>query len=342
MEDVVVIGAGLAGLICAKRMRQEGLRVRIVEKSAGVGGRLATRRLQGTWADHGAQYVSAHGEVFGRFMAHLQQQGIAQEWARTVTRLTPEGSCDNDSSWIYPRYTCPTGLTAIAKYLATDQKIDFNTKIADVRVEPGSDKSWQLTTDSGQKILASALVSTMPAPQFVVLFQDVLGVTSELLKAVQSVRFHPNITIIAGYSSSQAIPDAWKAFRCEDDFVLRWISHDSSKHLQQLTQPVFVLQSTSEFAYQSFEELNLEKVGLPILQKAGEYLEPWLQNPQWWQVHKWRYAFAQEALGVDCLTTTLPLPLVCAGDWCAGKNLESAYTSGLAAAVALMDLIEKN
>jgi renalase len=338
MHDVVVIGAGLAGLVCAKELRQAGLNIKLVEKSAGVGGRLATRRLQGTWADHGAQYVSVHEEVFGRFITNLQQQGIVQEWTRSVTQLTPEGNQSVNSGWIYPRYTSPLGMSAIAKHLASDLEISLKTRVIKVSHK---DQVWHLTTDSGEEILTSAIVSTLPAPQFLALFEYLLSAASELLKALQSVKFHPNITILAGYPNTQIIPNTWTAFRCVDDFILSWISYDSSKHPNQITQPVFVFQSTSQFAHQSLDETDLEKVGGPMLQKAGEYLGKWLSNPQWWQLQRWRYALVEEALGVDCLTTKLPLPLVCAGDWCAGKNLEGAYCSGLAASTAVRDLINR-
>ncbi len=336
MHDVVVIGAGLAGLICAQELQRSGLQVKIVEKSAGVGGRMATRRLQGTWADHGAQYISVHGEEFRRFITSLQKLGIVKEWTRSVIQLTPEGMESSDSAWFYPRYTCPLGMTAIAKHLATDQEISLSTRIVRVRTE---DKKWFLTMDTGAEISAKAIVSTLPAPQFLTLFENVLSSAINLLKAVQSVKFNPNITIMAGYPQTQIIPSDWKAFRCVDDFILSWISCDSSKHPEQITQPVFVFQSTSQFARQSLDEPDLEKVGKPMLQKAGEYLGTWLANPEWWQLQRWRYALVDEALGVDCLTTKIPLPLVCAGDWCAGKNLEGAYTSGLAAAIAVKDLI---
>ncbi len=344
MHDVVVIGAGLAGLICAKELTQAGLNLRVVEKSAGVGGRLATRRLQGTWADHGAQYVSVHGEEFGRFITSLQQKGIVKEWTRSIPQLTPDGVQDANSGWIYPRYTCPLGMTAIAKQLLDDltnskdfsPEISLSTRIISVSHEA---QTWKLTTDSGAEILASAIVSTIPAPQFLALFQNVLSDTSPLLKAVKSVKFNPNITIMAGYPNTQIVPTEWKAFRCVDDFILSWISHDSSKHPDRITQPVFVFQSTAQFARQSLNEADLEKVGKPMLQKAGEYLGAWLSKPDWWQLQRWRYALVEEPLGIDCLTTTMPLPLVCAGDWCAGKNLEGAYTSGLAASAAIQELI---
>ena len=71
MKDVIVIGAGMAGLICAQQLKQAGLDVTVVEKSAGVGGRMATRRLQGTWVDHGAQLISVKSDSFGRFIRLL-------------------------------------------------------------------------------------------------------------------------------------------------------------------------------------------------------------------------------------------------------------------------------
>ena len=47
MTDIAVIGAGIAGLVCAQQLSQAGYSVVVVEKSRGLGGRLATRRLHG-------------------------------------------------------------------------------------------------------------------------------------------------------------------------------------------------------------------------------------------------------------------------------------------------------
>ena len=61
--DVLVIGAGLAGLAFACDAPAAGLRVRLVDKARGPGGRCSTRRLgDGVSVDHGAQYFTARGE----------------------------------------------------------------------------------------------------------------------------------------------------------------------------------------------------------------------------------------------------------------------------------------
>jgi len=148
------------------------------------------------------------------------------------------------------------------------------------------------------------------------------------------------VTIMAGYNASNEVPIEWQVIKCINDPILDWISYDSSKHPDKSIQPVFVLQSNAEFAKQSMGELDLEIVGKPLLYQTGKLLARWLANPEWWQVHRWRYAVVEESLGVSCLSTSIPLALICAGDWCAGKNIEAAYHSGIAAAESALELIK--
>lgn len=56
--DVLVVGAGLAGLACARRLAGAGLDVRVVEGSDGVGGRMRTDVVDGFRLDRGFQVLS--------------------------------------------------------------------------------------------------------------------------------------------------------------------------------------------------------------------------------------------------------------------------------------------
>ncbi|GJF33282.1 oxidoreductase [Kitasatospora sp. NE20-6] len=53
--DAVVVGAGVAGLACAQDLTAAGLRVRVLEASDGVGGRMRTDLVQGFRLDRGFQ-----------------------------------------------------------------------------------------------------------------------------------------------------------------------------------------------------------------------------------------------------------------------------------------------
>ncbi|WP_329460382.1 NAD(P)/FAD-dependent oxidoreductase [Streptomyces sp. NBC_01497] len=56
--DVVVIGAGIAGLAAAHHLAAEGLRVTVLEAASHVGGRMATERVDGFLLDRVGQLLS--------------------------------------------------------------------------------------------------------------------------------------------------------------------------------------------------------------------------------------------------------------------------------------------
>ncbi|MER7768986.1 NAD(P)/FAD-dependent oxidoreductase [Kitasatospora sp. NPDC096140] len=56
--DVVVVGAGLAGLAAARELTGRGLTVRLLESSDRIGGRMATRELDGFRLDDGSHLLN--------------------------------------------------------------------------------------------------------------------------------------------------------------------------------------------------------------------------------------------------------------------------------------------
>jgi predicted NAD/FAD-dependent oxidoreductase len=54
--DVLVVGAGMAGLTAAAELQRAGRRVLVLDEGRGVGGRLASRRIGG---------ASLAGDAFG-------------------------------------------------------------------------------------------------------------------------------------------------------------------------------------------------------------------------------------------------------------------------------------
>src|SRR5688500_12168145 len=57
--DVAVIGAGVAGLTCARALEESGMSVRLLERSARVGGRVGTDVVDGYRCDRGFQWLNA-------------------------------------------------------------------------------------------------------------------------------------------------------------------------------------------------------------------------------------------------------------------------------------------
>ncbi len=335
MTDVAVIGAGMAGLVCAQQLSQAGYSVIVVEKSRGLGGRVATRRLHGRWADHGACYLNPKGELLGRFVELLSDRHLLEVWTDKVYQLSADAVLHEPENLI-PRYVAPGGMSAIAKFLAQDLEILLNQRV--INIYPNPDNSWCLTLESSnEKLIAQAVVFAIPAPQALMLLEplgeSLLG--KDFIEHLSSVKFYPCVTAIAGYHPTNQPPLQWKAINFIDHPVLGWIGLDSSKRPYS-QQPVFVVQSSAHFAQLHLESSDLQPIGQEMLQCAAQTLTlPWLEQPDWMQVHRWRYAFPQNPLKAAVLLANTPLPLVCCGDWCGGNLVEGAMLSGIAASVAI-------
>ncbi|AFZ11748.1 amine oxidase [Crinalium epipsammum PCC 9333] len=352
--DVVVIGAGIAGLICAQQLQQAGLIVVVVEKSRGVGGRFATRRLHDTRADHGVRYLEPYGKRLQQLIDELTNRNILQVWTDTVYELSADGILQPKND--YPRYIASEGMTAVAKFLATGLDIRLNQRVEAIQIKAERDllsvennecdSTYQLllsspATQTPDKLNARAIVAAIPAPQAVSLLEPLAesGLSPEFINNLRSVEFDPCLSVMVGYPTSKQqdldqLSPAWKAVICPHDTQIAWIGLDSSKR-QEVKQPVLVIQSTPEFAQSYLDIDNLEPAAHQLLSHASKNLIPWLDKPEWLQIHRWRYAFPKQSLQIDYLDTNMLLPLVCCGDWCGGNRIESAINSGFAAAVKI-------
>lgn len=63
-HDVLIVGAGLSGLCCARRLREQGIRCLVLEASDGVGGRIRTDIVDGFRLDRGFQvFLTSYPEA---------------------------------------------------------------------------------------------------------------------------------------------------------------------------------------------------------------------------------------------------------------------------------------
>ena len=62
--DVSIVGAGLTGLACAKKLKDHGISFTILEASRTIGGRVQTDCIDGFLLDHGFQvFLTAYPEA---------------------------------------------------------------------------------------------------------------------------------------------------------------------------------------------------------------------------------------------------------------------------------------
>jgi oxygen-dependent protoporphyrinogen oxidase len=78
-QDVIVVGAGIAGLAAAHTLRRGGQSVRILEASSRVGGRMTTDMLGGMPVDRGAQFLSSGYRVLSLLAAETGCSSLIHE-----------------------------------------------------------------------------------------------------------------------------------------------------------------------------------------------------------------------------------------------------------------------
>ena len=90
VQQVAVVGAGLAGASCARALTLAGRSVHVFDKSGGPAGRLATRCVEWvdrlgqictTRLDHGAAGITARSAAFQAFVDETLRAGGLEEWA---------------------------------------------------------------------------------------------------------------------------------------------------------------------------------------------------------------------------------------------------------------------
>lgn len=326
--EIAIVGAGMAGLACAQMLHQAGYKVVVLDKSRGLGGRMATRRLQGTHADHGVCYLKPKSPEFQSLLNQLVDRKVSRVWTEAIYEFV-EGEIQRPQKQV-PCYVSASGISAIAKFLAIGLTLRLNHRVMQIEERDG----WQLHCESGETISAKSVVIAIPAPQAAMLCESI---SSAFLERIQAVEYSPCISAIAVYPvERQAEVQAleWKALVCPSDSELGWIGIDSTKQLNPV-QPTVVVQSNAQFAAQHLEDLDLQQVGEILLKRASEMAQPWLASPEVFQVHRWRYAFPIQPLAEKFLAANTVAPLFCTGDWCGGNRVESAFQAGLATAKEL-------
>ncbi len=126
---VVVVGAGLAGLACARVLHDAGLDVVVRERGRVVGGRLASQRLDGRPVDLGAAYFTVSDPAFASVVDGWQRAGLARPWTKTFKVY---GGSTPTTATGPQRWAAPGGLRSLAEHLATGLPVRLESPVTSV------------------------------------------------------------------------------------------------------------------------------------------------------------------------------------------------------------------
>src|SRR4051812_13623723 len=124
---VIVVGAGIAGLACARELVDGGVPVRVLERARVVGGRLASIRVDGRYADIGAGYLTADQPGFQGRLESWRIAGLARPWTDTFDVY--RGAERAGTATGPTRWTAPGGLRSLAEDLAGELNVTLEHEV---------------------------------------------------------------------------------------------------------------------------------------------------------------------------------------------------------------------
>ncbi|MFM7389146.1 MAG: NAD(P)/FAD-dependent oxidoreductase [Vampirovibrionales bacterium] len=340
--DVLILGAGMAGLTAAHTLHAQGYSVMLVDKGRGVGGRLATRRIENQRFDHGAQYFTATHPAFQQAVAQWVQAGVVAPWFEQLSTLPASQTTYPNT----PRYTGTLGMTALAKHLAEGLTIHTSTRIGSIQHTP---EGWQATSlplsaeQTPTQYTAKTLISTLPVPQWLELLEaSNIPLDAATTATLNAITYAPSHAFMLQFAPDAELPPLGSdthshgGLKLTEHPTLSWIANNSQKPgLQGQANPCWTIHTTADFSAQQWETPydTLYPQIVAALEAVFEYPLP---TPTQWQAHRWKFALVTHTHPEPTLAMPFEPPCYLAGDAFGSQSkLQTAFLSGQAAAEAI-------
>jgi len=295
-----MIGAGISGLVCARRLVAQGVQVLILEKSRSLAGRCASRKFGDHVVDSGVQYFTLRNPVVRK-----EVQSVSSDQLQTISPPVYEnGKIYREGE---ERFYLAGGNNRFGKLLAEGLEV---RKESEVRGVFPQGKKWEVAGE-----LFDGVVSSAPWPQSAALF----GMRES------EVVFEPNLTACLEY----LIPWDGGRYATLDSTgqdPLAWVSCENAKEGRiQKGKSVYVVQASTSY---SREHLEADPTWwIQDLQKRVE--KEWGLDQEKRGAtfgHRWRYA--RRSRGAP-QPSALADGLYLCGDSVTDSRVESVWQSGM-------------
>lgn len=356
-----IVGAGMAGVVCARTLVQAGHRVTVLEKSIRAGGRSASVDSPFGSFDAGAQFFTVRTPRFASAIA--SSPGVCQRWHADALQMpAAEGGVDaaegedgapfaaeqaseaapgapqREAQWV----ASPAMQSLVAAWadpLLHAGQLLTQTRVTRIEADGIAARGWQLRTEGpggSQQVYAGfdAVLLAQPAAQAqALLTASALG--GALSEALGSVTMAPCWTLMLAYPQALRQPAGawgppWHAARSAHQRIA-WLARESSKPGRNAIER-WTVQAAADWSARHLED-DAARVQAKLL-KAFAELSGIRAAPAHADTRRWRYAQTTRPLGQSHLWDADRGLGVC-GDWCLGRRLEDAFVSGLELALAV-------
>ncbi|MEO5660658.1 MAG: FAD-dependent oxidoreductase [Polaromonas sp.] len=341
-RHIAVVGAGIAGITCARTLAQAGHRITVFEKSQGAGGRMSTRDSEFGGFDHGTQYFTVRDERFEKALATAS--GLVRPWSANTVRILDDigrvvaaSLPVNEAHWV-----ATPGMDELvrqwAQPLVDAGRVMLDTRVAFIEVDKLDPQRWQLQTEgpgAGVHSGFDAVVLAIPAPQARTLLSD-SEIGDSLIEGLAGVSIAPCWSLMVAFPQAlqptlSSLGPQWNVARSTHHRIA-WLARESSKPGRGPIER-WTVQASAEWSQRHLED-DAERVKGKLL-KAFTEVTGIRAEPPFAAVHRWRFAQTTKPLGKTHAWEAESRLGVC-GDWCLGHRVEDGFVSGLEMALAIL------
>lgn len=322
--DVLIVGAGMSGLVAAKALAAAGADLIVVDKARGVGGRMASRRSGSATYDTGAQFITVRDQRFQHLVDQMVAADAATEWFRAW----------NSRSRSEPRYRGVPAMTGPAKWLASGLDVRLGVRLA--AAYRGPDGRWVADGDEGRTYRAAAILLTPPVPQSLAMLEaGHASINVMLADRLRSVEYHPSLAVI-GRLDKGIIVGA-PGIVTSGSSIIDWIADNHAKGVSD-TGPAMTIHCSHTYSREAYDAPDEVVVSAVESALPRDLVGP-LEDPQ---VKRWRYARPTNCLADEAVADIDEKGLFFAGDAFSAARVEGAAVSGMKAAELIAGFLGLN
>ena len=322
-NKAAIIGAGLAGLSCARTLRRAGFFVEVFEQARIIGGRIATTRIGGDTFDHGAQYLTARSQEFGEYLTEISGLGYAGRWTPRAALNGADGD-GQTSPWVVGT----PGMASVVRPLTESVRISTGKRVHTLEQR---DKGWHVRFEDEISVGPfQAVAVAAPAAEARLL----LGRIPELVAPLSRVRMVPCWALMVRVEE-KILPD--QDVYSDVSEVIRWVARNNTKPGRNPTGENIVIHASPAWSREA-EDADPEAVAEELWSEVSHVLGLPPVRPSRMTAHLWRHGLVDQSLGETHLYSAEHKAGI-AGDWCHGRLAEHAFESGDRLGRAIIELL---
>ena len=340
---VAVIGAGIAGIACARTLAQAGHEPTLFESGERCGGRMASVSSPFGGFDSGAQYFTVRDERFARVLKLTP--GLCRPWSANAVRvLDPHGRVAEAALRRPEAHWVPVpGMDALARHwvepLAAQGRVELQTRVVRLERDALDDRRWQLRTEGPQGSVHvhsgfDQVVLAIPSTPAAELLQA-SSLAPEFVDRLAQVKVAPCWTLMVAFPQAPQpglphLGPQWNA-ALSTHHRIAWLSRESSKPQRDPIER-WTVQASAAWSEEHLDD-DPKRIAAKLLKGFAE-VTGIRAEPAHAEVYRWSHAKTHVPLGRSHLWDGAAGLGLC-GDWCTGHRVEDAFLSGLEMALAI-------